>query len=269
MNEFECKSSSAVRIENWECAVLSCQGSRPCQDDALGLAWWEPPNEREVFSRYPVIAVADGMGGHSGGALAAREAVSAALNGFLKGPEDLKGRLNTGLTQANKKIRELKNRKGFAHPKMGCTLLLVAFEGDTISWASVGDSLLYHCAGGNLIKLNEDHSMAPILYQKVANGDMTEEVAANHPARNALRSAIVGSKISLSEIVVKKVTVSVDDCIMLATDGLHSIPGTDIEETIDLAVDSSAAIDGLKQQLLLTRHRSMDNATICLMRRLY
>ena len=80
---------------------------------------------------------------------------------------------------------------------MGCTLIGAAFGPEGLDWISVGDSPLYLVRKGKIVRLNEDHSLAPEIDRMAEMGRMSEEQAKAHPRRHVLRSALIGAEIDL------------------------------------------------------------------------
>jgi len=132
--------------------------------------------------------LADGMGGHRGGEVAAALAVSTTLDSF-------NGSSRTGLVRAvvaaNQAIMERslvdENLLG-----MGTTICAIAavvgeLGLDGLAVVNVGDSRVYHYSSGVLIQVTEDHSLVADL---VRAGDLTAEEAARHPQRNILTRAL-------------------------------------------------------------------------------
>ena len=80
---------------------------------------------------------------------------------------------------------------------MGCTLVGVAFGPAGVEWVSVGDSPLFLVRRGEIVLLNEDHSLAPEIDKLAASGKISWESARNDPRRHFLRSALTGAEIDL------------------------------------------------------------------------
>ena len=102
-----------------------------------------------------LAVVADGMGGHAGGAVASKLAVDAFVHAVEQG-----GGLADGLQDANAAVGEGAAGK----PElagMGATLVAAQVRGDEVRWISVGDSPFFLVSAGKLERLNADHSMAP------------------------------------------------------------------------------------------------------------
>ena len=132
--------------------------------------------------------LADGMGGHRGGEVAAALAVSTTLDSF-------NGSSRTGLVRAvvaaNQAImeRSLVDENLLGMGTTICAIAAVVGESglDGLAVVNVGDSRVYHYSSGVLIQVTEDHSLVADL---VRAGDLTAEEAARHPQRNILTRAL-------------------------------------------------------------------------------
>ncbi len=243
------------------CAVGLYQGRREEQQDCC--AWILESDDREP-GKQQLLIVADGMGGHSGGAIASLTVVEAFVAAFRDTVSlAVSERLEAGLEAANRAIE----RKVRANPdlySMGSTLVAAHIaEGTRLRWISVGDSPMWRVAGGKTTRLNKDHSMAPVLQQLVELGHLTEAEASADGRRNQLRSAISGAEITLSDLQDDAVELGDDDVLILASDGLETLT----EEEIAAVVDAVRRTPTEMAEELLTAVRSkeaphQDNATV-------
>lgn len=162
-----------------------------------------------------LFVVADGMGGHRGGATASRLCVETLGRTFTEGADSAEARLRRGLELANVRIHEA--AQGDAElGGMGTTAvaLILAPDGSgALGW--VGDSRAYRFRGGELERLSTDHS---VVGEMIRAGVITEHEADNHPRRNELLRAI-----GPHEVVEPETTVlehSPGDRFLLCSDGL-------------------------------------------------
>lgn len=218
-------------IVKFQVAIRASQGARSYQEDAAAV--WQPPDHDAGASDSTcVLAIlADGMGGHAGGAIAS-DAVCASFEAqFIEQQGSPRHRLKSALSAANGAITALVA----AQPQlrgMGSTLIGVAFHDDHVSWISVGDSPLYLYRRGEMARLNEDHSMAPVLDKLVAAGRLTPEEAEDDPRRHMLRSAVVGEDLELVDVSQTPWALQGGDVVVLASDGIHSIADVEIARVI-------------------------------------
>jgi len=135
-----------------------------------------------------LFVVADGMGGHRGGEVAAAEAVDVLMVGLER--SDRAG-LVAAVRAANRSILE----RAAAEPDlsgMGTTLCALAVVDspsgdDALAVVNIGDSRVYRFAAGRLDQVSDDHSLVADL---VRAGKITSEEAAHHPQRNILTRAL-------------------------------------------------------------------------------
>jgi len=204
------------------------QGSRDYQED-----YYEICTEQFQGSNSCLVVLCDGMGGHSGGALASHITATAFVNEFIAStklsPSDA---LAKSLAEAHLAIKAEVNNNS-APSDMGTTLVAVYVSDNDIHWLSVGDSHLYLYRKGDVIKLNDDHSMAAVLDDLVEIGRLEPEEALSDPQRNALRSYVSIDNIPLVDIQSELNYLCSKDKLILASDGLDTITSTDIKTIID------------------------------------
>ncbi|HVJ65586.1 MAG TPA: Stp1/IreP family PP2C-type Ser/Thr phosphatase [Bdellovibrionota bacterium] len=106
-----------------------------------------------------LFAVADGMGGHSGGEVASSMAVKTLEHAFVNrdGDADIPKLLERAISECNKVIYD-QSQKNPQLRGMGTTLTAAYVENDILHIGQVGDSRLYLYQDENLYQLTEDHS---------------------------------------------------------------------------------------------------------------
>ena len=224
----------------WQGEGNQHQGSRPYQEDSWAL--------RTLANGSVLAVVADGMGGHAGGAVASRLAADAVVTAIEQGRN-----LADGLQAANAAVGSRASNKPELNG-MGSTLVAAIVAGDEVRWISVGDSPLYLVSSGKLRRLNADHSMAPQIDALVARGVMTVEEGASHPGRHTLREAVMGQPLSLIDEGSQRLPA--DARLLLCSDGVHSLSDADI------AVQSAKPVRSLIAAVLAVGARHQDNVTI-------
>jgi len=203
------------------------QGARDYQED-----YYEICSEVVKNSDSCLVVLCDGMGGHSGGALASHTVASSFINEFvisqgLSPNEVLEKSLDVAHCAIKAEIAD-----NAAPSEMGTTLVAVYVTENDLYWLSVGDSHLYLYREGKVQKLNEDHSMAAVLDELVEIGRLEEEEAMSDPQRNALRSCVSADDISLVDIQSRLNYLSPSDKLILASDGMDTLGVADIEAII-------------------------------------
>jgi len=166
-----------------------------------------------------LLIVADGMGGHRGGATASRLAADTVKTEYLgSGTGDPAIALTEALALANARI--------FAESQtnpdlrgMGTTTSALVVRGSQAWFAHVGDSRIYLVRGENIQQLTDDHSLVATM---VREGLLTTKEAETHPRRNVLqRSVGVGEEVEAD--VRGPFEVKENDTFILCSDGLHGL----------------------------------------------
>lgn len=185
-----------------------------------------------------LMAIADGMGGHSAGEVASSIAIS-----YL-GKHFKDTFLNMSKVDAVNWIRNTVdeiNTLIFQHEKthpeskgMGTTLVLAVLTKDYLLFGNVGDSSGFVLKDDKLHKVTYDHTLVNLL---VSAGELTQEEANVHPKKNVLMKAL-GAAL--------EVDVDIFDCdmdisqILLSSDGLTNMLDKD---QIEKVLVSDAAIE--------------------------
>lgn len=188
-----------LRVVDW--AARSLRGAR------------RTVNEDAILVAPSLLAVADGVGGHAAGHVAAALALDSLRQSLPAEPADPRVALSTSLSEANAAVRSGADGKGTKG--MLTTAVLAQVTHRTLTVAHVGDSRAYLWRAGSLRRLTVDHSLVAALVER---GSISADVARQHP----LRSLIVRA-LGLDETVrpdVTSVTSSEDDLLLLCSDGL-------------------------------------------------
>jgi protein phosphatase len=222
------------------------QGARHYQEDSWAL--------KTLKDGAVLAVVADGMGGHAGGAVASRLVADAAVKAVEQGRS-----LADGLQAANAAVQAgVKSKQELAG--MGSTLIAALVAGDEVRWVSVGDSPFYMVSAGKLERLNADHSMAPQIDALVARGVITAEEGADHPGRHTLREAVMGQPLTLIDEGTRRLPA--DARLLLCSDGVHSLGDADI------ASQSAKPVQVLISEVLAVGSPHQDNVTVIKLERM-
>ncbi|MBL6613830.1 MAG: serine/threonine-protein phosphatase [Reyranella sp.] len=216
------------------------QGARPYQEDSWALS--------TLGDGSLLAVVADGMGGHAGGAIASKTAVDAFVHAVEQG-----GGLPDGLEAANAAVGRVAAGKAELNG-MGATLVAAQVRGDEVRWISVGDSPFYLVSSGTLERLNADHSMAPQIDALVKRGMLTAEEAEHHPGRHTLREAVMGQPLSLIDKGSRR--LGPDIKLLLCSDGIQSLSEDEI------ARNAIKTVQGLIGAVLGAAKEHQDNVTV-------
>src|SRR5580658_9267045 len=176
-------------------------------------------NQDRLIVEDDLFAVADGMGGHVGGEVAAALAVDALTAAFRHDASVLG--LRHAVAVANGAVWNRSQHDDDLRG-MGTTLtaaaLTVGADGrDVLGLANVGDSRAYLLSGGRVAQITADHSLAE---EKVRHGELTEAEAAVHPHRHILTRAL-GVTPDV-EVDLWEVHVRTGDRLLLCSDGLSN-----------------------------------------------
>lgn len=265
MADPEVFSSAHFRKEQ-DFAAAQILGERAQQEDCW--LFCSAGDSQAPMSRMLAI-VGDGMGAHSGGSTASYLAVHAMARAFADHEgQATRIRLATALQKANETLGLVSARLPQDTPAMGTTLLAAWISRQNLHWISVGDSLLMLWRDGQLRRLNADHSLSPILEDRVKQGLMTPGQAANHPRRHALQSAVMGQPIALVDAPAEAITLQQGDLILLASDGLLGLRQAELCGMLsNLATQSAQSIcSEILTHLSTLRLQSQDNTTLMVVR---
>ena len=233
-------------------------GRREEQQDALGFGTVGLADGR----RAPLAVLADGMGGHHGGVIAARLAIETFLGACRASPaRTFTGALESALIDANRALAA-RSREDARLAQMGCTLIAAAVDGGVLHYVSVGDSLLWRIGAERIERLNADHSMMPVVTAVVAQGKMTQAEAQAHGS--ILRSAVTGRPIDLVDL--RTVELARDEWVLLASDGILSLPEPVVHGFVrPTGATAQTRVDSLLDAVEQAGEPEQDNCTIVLL----
>lgn len=166
-----------------------------------------------------LLVLADGMGGHAGGEVAAQALVDIARDRYLNGirPVAQPGRFLSGIIQATHDALVSLAAEQHLDNIPGTTAVLCLLQHGHMDWAHVGDSRLYLFRGGLPVFRTTDHSYVEQLYQQ---GIIRRSEQDTHPRRNHITQCI-GAMPQAPEVEVGKGKVlRVGDIVLLCSDGL-------------------------------------------------
>jgi serine/threonine protein phosphatase PrpC len=221
-------------MHSYEAAGRAIKGARSYQEDTA-IIWpgsaLPDPAPRALQPGQLLAVLADGMGGHAGGAIASRIACETFVRAYAEGRGSVPKRLRFALEAANAGIaRAAASDPGLRG--MGTTLVGAAFGPEGLHWVSVGDSPLHLFRRGEVSLLNEDHSLAPLLDQLAIEGEITFEQARHDPRRHRLRSALTGDELDLVDESRRPLALLSGDCVILASDGINTLEHSGIARIV-------------------------------------
>lgn len=202
--------------------------------------------------------VADGMGGHNGGALAAETAVQELQRHISQAPvgEPVDQVIHAAFKKANETVYAKAHSGDPATEGMGTTAVLLLISGQVANLAHVGDSRAYLYRNGRLAQLTTDHT---VVQRMVQAGLLKPEEAADHPDASVLERAI-GSKPDI-EVDIRNELLREGDAILLCSDGLS---GYVADAQIESVLGSQGTVRETAENLVkLTLEKGgKDNVTV-------
>ena len=210
-------------------------------------------NEDVIVSSDHLALVADGMGGHPGGEIAANAAAGVVPAVFTGKSVD---ELEAAVRAANWAIRE----RALAQPGlegMGTTICAAGLLSDgQLALVNVGDSRAYLWHQGALNQLTQDHSLTA---ERIQRGELREEEASQHPHYGVLTRALGVSP----DVEIDNRTVAVEegDRIVVCSDGLfNELTGEEIAGVMTGGGDMAAIVDNLVDRAIA--HGGRDNVSV-------
>lgn len=221
-----------------------------------------------------VVVLADGMGGHAAGDVASKIVVTEVFSELMFqrgaasrfGPE-VPGTLRAAAMAANACLKDHVQ----AYPDtrgMGATLVAAVVAHRHLYWISIGDSPLFLFRAGELIQLNEDHSMAPQIDFMVKSGLLGKEEAEKHPDRNTLTSVLFGEDVPKIDCPDAPVDLQDGDILLVASDGLQFLCNEEIEAALRRNGSSPSAdiADDLLQRVTALDDPDLDNVSFSIIK---
>jgi serine/threonine protein phosphatase PrpC len=178
--------------------------------------------------------VADGLGGHAGGAEAAKIACEAAIASFLANPAVTPEAVQDHIRAADNRIRE-EQRIRPALASMRSTLVMLVASATQAIWGHVGDSRLYQLSSGRIVSQTKDHSMPQHL---VDLGEIDPAVIRHHEDRPRLLRALGEEEAVRFAILTEPAILKSGDAFLLCSDGFWENV-LEIEMELDFAKSHS------------------------------
>ena len=189
-----------------------------------------PNNEDAIYAGPRLLALADGMGGHAAGEVAAALAIAAMapLNSLDDAADPIE-ELRAATARANAAIGQHVE----VHPDlagMGTTLTALLFAGGRVHVGHVGDSRAYLLRDGALKRITKDETFVQTL---VDRGDLTDEEARVHPRRNVVLRAVTGQPDLEPALITLEAKPG--DRYLICSDGLSDeVPDETIRESLQI-----------------------------------
>ena len=203
-----------------------------------------------------LLILADGLGGHEGGALAAETLTQTVQHAFEAVRQPTIGKpsafLALSIMQAHKAVVARGNSMvPPLTPRTTCVLCLV--QNGYAYWAHVGDSRLYHFRKNMLLRRTHDHTVTEQMH---LDGLLSEEEMTRHPEKARLLKAVGGPR-TPSITLGEETLLQRGDTLLLCTDGLWEALAA---EELAGFLGYSLLEEGVEEMLLSAENRMKQKA---------
>jgi protein phosphatase len=213
-----------------------------------------------------LLVIADGMGGHNAGEVAARLAVDAVVDHVRANERDWPFGMDHALTTEGNVLRTailvanlriLEAAVGVRdYAGMGTTIVAAHVVGDRLAIGHVGDSRLYRLGARGLSPLTADDSWLATVLEREPRADRASLV--HHPMRHALTN-VVGVR-GRTDVHVVEHTLTDGDVLLLTTDGVHGVLE---DERLARLLHRDAPLNAMAEDVIAAalKRGSRDNVT--------
>jgi serine/threonine protein phosphatase PrpC len=242
---------SAAGAATVVCAARSETGERDRNEDRALV---------RVDGARTLALVADGAGGHAGGAEASRRAAARLESALHGAPVPFaRASLEAAVQAAHRDVQQGAAAEGGQPMHTTLVVLWVDADAGTFLWASVGDSRLYRVREGGAERLTTDDS---VVQRLVDAGMLTEALARVHPQRNQLVAALGIDDALEPHGPAEPQPLRSGDAFLLCSDGWWG--GLDDEAVAQLharVASPDAWLDAMEHELRARRDPRQDNYT--------
>lgn len=257
---------SDLHISKLRSFAVQDKGSRERQQDCFAIV------ESILFKDCndgTLLVLADGMGGYLGGEKASQIVVESFTSTFTQSSEPVKDRFEQALKNANQIIADY-TAENPRYSNMGTTVVAALILDSQLFWLSVGDSPLWLLRNGQIRRLNEDHSMLPVLNKMVQMGEISQQDADSDSRRHALRSSLNGNPCELVDraSVEQPIPLIEGDTLILASDGIQTLGESSVATLINNPFETSckAKATRLLDKVKQTQAVEQDNTSVIVVR---
>lgn len=237
----EQRSYKSVVDENLQAAFVSNKGGRGENQDCWGFV--------RAQDGSLVFCVADGLGGHKGGRIAAHTAISS-VSDFVQTDQfsfDRPETLFTAFEKANQAIIQ-KQSEIPDFENMRTTLVVLMIKDSLAYWAHSGDVRLYHFQSEKMIEKTKDQSVPQML---VDLGEISEEEMAHHPERSKLLGSLGGANTKIKPRFLQNYRqIQPNDVFVLSTDGFWEWVSEEELSSICHSSDISSLMESFEKKVL-------------------
>ena len=213
------------------------------------------------LDNYAIWVVADGYDEEAGADVAAKLAVSSAIEYFMLRPRFNPEVIKEIMEYANLKVKE-KQEETEKYSLMHTSLLVVISNYNSFLYGNVGNTRLYHLRGGYVISQSRDDTIAQLLVDENAL-DMND--MKYHRQRNDLLQAIGDFGKIKPNIIKNPVTLQENDMLCLTTIGFwENIGEREMEVEISRYPNKDSLLRSLEHKVMATTRESVENYTFAL-----
>jgi serine/threonine protein phosphatase PrpC len=207
--------------------------------------------------------IADGLGGHRGGAIASKLVVESALRSFQEQPQVAAEQVERHCDQAQEALLAAQRSDATLAQMRSTIVVFVANEREAV-WGHVGDSRLYHLRGGRVVSRTRDHSVSQAL---VDGGQIDQRQQGVHEDRSRLLRSLGKDGEPARPTLAGPVALCRDDAFLLCTDGFwEALDETAVEIDYAGSEDAAAWLDRLDARLRAQDIPLKDNYTAAVVR---
>jgi serine/threonine protein phosphatase PrpC len=232
---------------------VSRKGGRGQNEDRMGYCYTR---------NSALFLLADGMGGHPEGEVAAQMAMQVMTAMFQQEAKqeikDVRAFLSSALLAAHRHILSYAAEKAMIDTPR-TTLVAALIQGDSVHWVHCGDSRLYMVRDGEMLARTRDHS-----YMEQRQDELPLTKSGEPVNRNILFTCL-GSPATPVFDLAGPVSLQQGDRILLCSDGLWGALA-DVEIIYDLGLKSvGQAVPDLVEKALEKAGNNSDNVTVIAM----
>lgn len=203
---------------SFELANLQGLGARSAQEDSF--AFGNALDAEAIARGGLLLAVADGMGGMSGGKTASETAVATVLKRFPEWNlrDEIPAQLNAALNAASDAVYEKLEESG------GATMILALIFGEKLWFASVGDSFLFLLRDRQLLRLNRSQNVfSEICLDSIRAGELSAQDAMQNPEKHAVTQFVGMAGLEVTDFLRQPLKLRAGDMLLACTDGVGGV----------------------------------------------
>lgn len=203
------------------------------------------------------FALADGVGGYGGGAIAARVVVKEVLLRFSKAPEVNQSSISRTIPVARMALANARER----YPRLSqmdttLAVLMLDTQQALAYWGSLGDSRIYLFRHGRAHALTNDHS---VLQSMIDAGFVSSSKRGNEK-RTVLYAAVGCGDVPEQAVCAKPLTLKSGDIFLLCSDGFwESVNEDEMETVLQQAASPQHWIDDMVCRFSNPKSDNQDN----------